>query len=183
MARVLITGSTDGLGLLSARALAAQGHEVVLHARSNARAQDLGADAAQAVGVVVGDLSVLADVRGLVGQAAALLPIDAVLHNAGVYRSRDRADTVDGHARTVAVNVLAPYLLTALLPRPSRLVYVSSGMHHGAAPELDDLDWVRRRWNATRAYSESKHAVSTLAAAVARRWPDVLSNSVDPGWV
>jgi NAD(P)-dependent dehydrogenase (short-subunit alcohol dehydrogenase family) len=183
MARVLITGSTDGLGLLSARALAGQGHEVVLHARSAARARDLDGIRERAVGVVVGDLADHGETRAAAEQANEFGPLDAVIHNAGVYLSRDRATTSDGHARTLAVNVLAPYLLTALIPPPRRLVYMSSGMHRGAAPDLGDLDWTRRRWNASQAYSESKLAVSALAAAVAQRRPEVLSNSVDPGWV
>lgn len=183
MARVLITGSTDGLGIRNARTLIDQGHEVVLHARNPQRATDLGDLQDKAVGVVTGDLSGEAQTRDLAGQVNAIGAIDAVIHNAGVYLSHDRATTVDGHARTFAVNVLAPYLLTALIDGPSRLVYVSSGMHRGARVDLDDLDWLHRRWDATSAYCESKLLVSALATAVARHRPDVLANSVDPGWV
>jgi NAD(P)-dependent dehydrogenase (short-subunit alcohol dehydrogenase family) len=109
--------------------------------------------------------------------------MDAVIHNAGVYASPKRVAGPDGHSRTLAVNVLAPYLLTALIERPRRLVYISSGMHHGADGSLRDIDWTERRWNAGAAYSESKLYVSALSASVARHWPGVLSNSVDPGWV
>jgi NAD(P)-dependent dehydrogenase (short-subunit alcohol dehydrogenase family) len=83
----------------------------------------------------------------------------------------------------LAVNVLAPYLLTALIERPGRLVYLSSGMHRGGTPSVDDLDWNRRRWNGSQAYSDSKLFDTVLAFAIARRWPDVLSNAVEPGWV
>jgi len=89
----------------------------------------------------------------------------------------------DGHAHVLAINVLAPYLLTALMERPSRLVYLSSGMARGGTPSVDDLDWNRRRWNGAQAYSDSKLFDTALAFAIARRWPEVLSNAVEPGWV
>ena len=82
-----------------------------------------------------------------------------------------------------AVNVLAPYLLTALIERPGRLVYLSSGMQHGADLDLGDLQWTRRRWNPSRAYAESKLLDVALAFAMAGRWLAVPSNAVDPGWV
>jgi NAD(P)-dependent dehydrogenase (short-subunit alcohol dehydrogenase family) len=109
--------------------------------------------------------------------------MDAVIHNAGVYRVPSRSATPEGHARTLAVNTLAPYILTALIERPSRLVYISSGMHRGGTPLLRDIDWIERRWDQTQAYCESKLYVTALTLAVARLWPDVLSNAVDPGWV
>ena len=183
MARIFITGSTDGLGLATARTLLNQGHEVLLHARTRARAAALDDLAPQAAGVVVGDLSSAVETRDLAEQVNALGRMDAVVHNAGVYLAPGRVATPEGHSRTLAVNVLAPYLLTALIERPGRLVYISSGMHHGASGNLHDIDWTERRWNASAAYSESKLHVSALAASVARHWPDVFSNSVDPGWV
>ena len=82
-----------------------------------------------------------------------------------------------------AINVLAPYVLTALIERPERLVYLSSGMHRGANSDLADIEWVRRRWNGAEAYAESKLHDALLAFAVARYWPGVLSNAVEPGWV
>ncbi|MGO4805215.1 SDR family NAD(P)-dependent oxidoreductase [Arthrobacter sp. 2MCAF15] len=183
MARIFITGSTDGLGLATARALIHDGHEVLLHARSRERAAALAGLAPLAAGVVIGDLSSAAETRHLAEQVDAHGRMDAVIHNAGVYLSAGRMATPEGHSRTLAVNVLAPYLLTAMMARPGRLIYVSSGMHHGAGSSLQDIDWTGRRWNAGAAYSESKLYVSALSAAVARRWPSVLSNSVDPGWV
>lgn len=183
MARIFITGSSDGLGLLNARTLVDQGHDVLLHARTAERAKDLAELAPRSLGVAVGDLSSDAEIRDLTRAVNETGGIDAVIHNAGVYLSNQRVATADGHSRTLAVNVLAPYLLTALLHRPQRLVYVTSGMHRVAGSDLTDIDWTHRRWNAGQAYSESKLYVAALAAAVARRWPDVLSNSVDPGWV
>nr|WP_017963196.1 daunorubicin C-13 ketoreductase [Rhizobium leguminosarum] len=77
----------------------------------------------------------------------------------------------------------APYLLTAWITRPDRLIYLTSGMHRSGSSALADIDWKKRPRNASQAYSESKLYIATLAAAIARHWPDVLSNAVDPGWV
>lgn len=181
MARIFITGSTDGLGLAGARTLMQAGHEVVLHARSPERAAALAG--LQPLSVVVGDLSSAAETRGVAEQIDRLGRMDAVIHNAGTYLQPSRGDTPEGHATTLAVNVLAPYLLTALIERPRRLIYLSSGLHRGGEASLDDIDWRRRPWNSNQAYSDSKLFVVALAFAVARRWPEVLSNAVDPGWV
>jgi NAD(P)-dependent dehydrogenase (short-subunit alcohol dehydrogenase family) len=82
-----------------------------------------------------------------------------------------------------AINVMAPYVLTALIKRPRRLIYLSSGMHHSASTYFDDLLWKNRRCEESTAYAESKLYDAMLAFAVARRWPDVLSNSLETGWV
>ena len=183
VSRILITGSSDGLGRAAAGVLINDGHDVVLHARSRERAAALSDLAAAATAVVIGDLSSTAETRGLAGQVNEIGPMDAVIHNAGVYLVPSRAATAEGHARTLAVNTLAPYILTALIGRPRRLVYLSSGLHrHGEGP-LGDIDWTGRRWDAARAYAESKLHVTALALALARRWPEVSSNAVDPGWV
>ena len=129
MARVVITGSTAGLGRAAARRLLDGGHEVVLHARNSVRAGSVDDLAGRAAGVVVGDLASADETRGVADQVNAIGGIDAVIHNAAVYVDPRRVATPEGHARTLAVNVLAPYLLTAWINRPSRLVYLSSGMH------------------------------------------------------
>ena len=183
VSRLLITGSSDGLGLAAAHTLMAEGHEIVLHARSAKRAATLSDLAARSVGVVVGDLSSAAETRAIAEQVRKLGRMNAVIHNAGIYLEPSRGETPEGHAKTLAVNTLAPYMLTALIERPERLIYLSSGMHRGAEGSLRDIDWVERRWQPSSAYSESKLYVTALALAVARRWPDVLSNAVDPGWV
>jgi NAD(P)-dependent dehydrogenase (short-subunit alcohol dehydrogenase family) len=184
MARVFITGSSDGLGLMAAGRLSDEGHEVVLHARNEARARDARAALPRAVGVAIGDLSTLAGMRQVAQQANAAGPFQAVIHNAAVgYREPRRVVTSDGLAQVFAVNALAPYVLTALIRMPQRLVYLSSGLHRNGDPALDDLQWERRRWSGFQAYSDSKLFDATLAFAVARLRPDVLSNAVDPGWV
>jgi NAD(P)-dependent dehydrogenase (short-subunit alcohol dehydrogenase family) len=183
MSRVFVTGSSTGLGRATAAALLAAGHQAVVHARNSRRAIDLADLARQGASIVVGDLSVRADVVDVAHQVNALGPMDAVVHNAGVYVYPAREETVDGHPHTLAVNVLAPYLLTVLIERPDRLVYLSSGMHRSGGDSLDDLDWRRRPWDGVQAYCDAKLYLTALAMAVARLWPMTRSNAVDPGWV
>ena len=183
MPRIFITGSTDGLGRAAASVLIDEGQDVVLHARTRERAATVSDLAPDAAGVVIGDLASAAETRDLADQVNQIGRMDAVIHNAGVFREPSRSATADGHATTLAVNTLAPYLLTALIDRPDRLIYLSSGLHHAAAGSLRDIDWTARPWNPTQAYAESKLHLTALALTLARAWPDVLSNAVDPGWV
>jgi NAD(P)-dependent dehydrogenase (short-subunit alcohol dehydrogenase family) len=184
MAKILVTGSSDGLGLMTGRLLAEKGHGVVLHARSEARAEAVRAALPQAEAVLVGDLSTLEVMRDVADQANGQGRFNAVIHNVGIgYREPRRVETVDGLSQLWAVNVLAPYVLTALIDKPDRLVYLSSGMHTGGDSSLDDLQWSRRRWNGSQAYADTKFHDVLLAFGVARRWPNVLSNALTPGWV
>jgi NAD(P)-dependent dehydrogenase (short-subunit alcohol dehydrogenase family) len=182
--RVFITGSTDGLGRMAAELLIEQGHKVVLHARNPERARDAQSSVPSAEAAVVGDLASIAQARGVAEQVNRLGRFDAVIHNAGVgYRESRRIGTEDGLPHVFAVNTLAPYILTALIEKPKRLVYLSSGMHRGADASLQDITWTKRRWRGSEAYAESKLCDVLLAFAVAKRWPDVLSNALEPGWV
>jgi NAD(P)-dependent dehydrogenase (short-subunit alcohol dehydrogenase family) len=171
MARIFITGSADGLGRATAQTLLDDGHEVVVHVRNSRRLaavrdlQDRGA------AVVVGDLSNVAETRGIARDVNRLGHIDAVIQNAGVYTG----------PQVLLVNTVAPYLLTALIDRPQRLVYLSSSEHLSGRPSVTSIDWSGRQGNGS--YPDSKLFLTTLAFAVARMWPDVLSNAVDPGWV
>ena len=156
---------------------------MVLHARNRRRADDALAATPGAAAALVGDLASIGQTRALAEAANATGRFDAVIHNAGVGYRGPRVETGDGLEHVFQVNVLAPYLLTALMTPPDRLVYLTSGMHRGGDPDLSDLQWRRRRWNGSQAYSDSKLFDVVLAFAVARRWPGVLSNAVEPGWV
>jgi NAD(P)-dependent dehydrogenase (short-subunit alcohol dehydrogenase family) len=156
---------------------------VVLHGRSDDRARQAADAVPGAAGALVGDVSTIDAVRSLAQQANDWGRFDAVIHNAGVGYREPRIETADGLNRLFAINVLAPYLLTALMTPPDRLVYLSSGMHRGGDPDLSDLQWRDRQWSGTQAYSDSKLFDLVLAFAVAQRWPEVLSNAVEPGWV
>jgi NAD(P)-dependent dehydrogenase (short-subunit alcohol dehydrogenase family) len=183
MARVFISGSSTGLGLMAARRLADQGHEVVLHARSARRAEDAERELPQAKALVIGDVETIAGAKEVAAKVNALGHFDAVVHNAAVgYREPYRL-TADDLPHVFATNTLSAYVLTALIERPKRLVYLSSGMHHDADANLDDILWQKRRWDGGTAYAESKLHDAMLAFAVAGRWRQVLSNALEPGWV
>jgi NAD(P)-dependent dehydrogenase (short-subunit alcohol dehydrogenase family) len=170
MASIFITGSADGLGQLAAKSLADQGHQVVLHARNAERARHATQIVPRAEHVIVGDLSDGDETKNVAYEANAWGQFDAVIHNAGVYQAPAR--------QIFTVNILAPYLLTCLIQRPKRLIYLSSGLHlHGRA----NLDSFKK--DGRISYSDSKLYVVILCMAAARKWPDVYANAVDPGWV
>jgi len=171
MARIFVTGSADGLGKATAETLLSAGHQVVVHVRAQHRLPAVQKLLARGATAVLGDLADLQQTRQVADQVNALGPMGAVIHNAGLYSG----------PTVLPVNVVAPYVLTALIQRPKRLIYLSSGMHRSGRPALEGIDWTGHR--ATSSYSDSKLFVTTLAAAVARLWTDVFSNAVDPGWV
>jgi len=183
MARIFITGSADGLGLLAARSLVDLGHRVVLHGRDEARGRQALEKVPGAESVLTADLSSIDDTRILAEKVNASGPFDAVIHNAGVYQVPRNSMTIDGLPVLFAVNSLAPYILTCLIHKPKRLVYLSSGMHLQGNPELDNIPAGRQDSKKYVSYSDTKLHDVILTMAVARLWPDVYSNAVDPGWV
>jgi NAD(P)-dependent dehydrogenase (short-subunit alcohol dehydrogenase family) len=185
MARILITGSSDGLGSLVAQRLIKNGHSVVLHARNSQRAKDATDACPGAETVVTGDLSSLSETKDLAEQINKLGALDCVIHNAGLYRGPFRK-TSDGIPALAAVNTIAPYVLTNLINRPKRLVFLSSGLHFSGSPSMEDVLWLQRgesEYTEAAAYNASKLHNVMFAKAFARRWPDVKSNSMDPGWM
>jgi NAD(P)-dependent dehydrogenase (short-subunit alcohol dehydrogenase family) len=171
MARIFITGSADGLGQLAAKALIAQGHQVVLHARNEKRGRGALDKVPGAEGVVTADLSSIDETKQLASKVNGLGEFDAVIHNAGVYNAP--AEEI------FTVNTLAPYILTCLIQRPKRLIYLSSDMHLQGRSKLENFNPQTGRIT----YSDSKLHVLMLCMAAARRWPRAYANAVDPGWV
>ena len=157
MARIFITGSADGLGQMAAALLISQGHQVVLHARNAERGRQALLNVPGAENVLTADLSSIEETKKLAADVNALGSFDAIIHNAGLYQ-------VSGKL-IFSVNTLAPYILTALIQMPKRLIYLSSGMHLSGHPNLNF------------------NSGSMLSMAVARKWPEIYSNAVDPGWV
>lgn len=170
MASIFITGSADGLGQLAAKALVEQGHQVVLHARNVERGRQARQSVPGAEHVIVGDLTDSDETKQVGHEANAWGRFDAVIHNAGVYQAPAK--------EIFAVNVIAPYILTSLLQRPKRLIYLSSDLHLNGRANLDAFQKDGRV-----GYSDSKLYVVMLCMAAARKWPDVYANAVDPGWV
>ncbi len=171
MANILVTGSADGLGQLAARSLADQGHRVVLHARNAERGRHARQNVPGAEHVIVGDLSDIDETKNVAYEANAWGRFDAVIHNAGVYQAPAR--------QVFMVNTIAPYILTCLIHKPRRLIYLSSSMHLQGRANLENFQAGAGRIS----YSDSKLHVVMLCMAVARQWSDVYTNAVDPGWV
>src|SRR5258707_3956540 len=156
MARVFITGSSDGLGRMPAQLLIEQALIAVVHARNEERAEQALAAVAGAETAVIGDLSSIAEMRNVAEQVNKLGRFDAVIHNAAVgYQEPRRIATEDGLPHVFAVNTLAPYILTALIHQPKRLVYLSSGLHQSGDATLKDLVWEQRPWRGQQADSDS----------------------------
>jgi len=182
MARIFITGSADGLGQLAAKSLVALGHRVVLHARNEERGKQALAGVPGAEAVLAADLSSIDETRELAAKANAFGAFDAVIHNAGVYQVPRNSITTDGLPLLLAVNSLAPYILTCLMQRPERLIYMSSGMHRQGDPKLDIATGAQGKGSHV-SYSDTKLHDLILSMAVARKWKDVYANAVNPGWV
>jgi NAD(P)-dependent dehydrogenase (short-subunit alcohol dehydrogenase family) len=174
MASIFITGSADGLGNLAAKKLIDLGHDVVLQARNKQRAQDALKNTPGAKDVLVAELSSMEETKLLAYSANDYGTFDAIIHNAGVYRVPDTL-TPEGQPLIFAVNTLAPYILTCIMGKPKRLIYLSSGMHLQGKPEITPQHRI--------SYSDTKLHDLILALSVARYWKDVYSNAVDPGWV
>lgn len=171
MSKIFITGSTDGLGLLAAKSLISQGHEVYLHARNQKRKEEVLKKTEGAKGVFVADLLDIEQIKQLAKYVNESRKFDAIIHNAGIYTAAGKD--------IFTVNVLAPYVLTCLIEKPKRLVYVSSDMHLGGHSELNNI---KSNINSIT-YSDSKLQVLMLCKAFARRWPDAFINAIHPGWV
>jgi NAD(P)-dependent dehydrogenase (short-subunit alcohol dehydrogenase family) len=183
MARIFITGSADGLGQLTAKALINLGHQVVLHARNAERGKQALENVPGAKDVLTADLSSIDEITALASKANTSGKFDAVIHNAGVYRLSGNSVNAQGLPTLFVVNSLAPYILTCLMQRPARLIYLSSGMHLQGNPSLDNLDFGTAARNIHVTYSDTKLHDVILSMAVARKWPGVYANAVNPGWV
>ena len=169
MARIFITGSADGLGQLAAKALVAQGHQVVLHARNENRAAHALSQVQGAESAISGDLASTKEIKELAAKVNGCGNFDAVIHNAGVYQASAK--------EILTVNTLAPYLLTCLIKKPQRLIYLSSDMHLQGYFDPEQVA------DSRVTYSDSKLHVLMLCKAVARKWTGVYANAINPGWV
>jgi NAD(P)-dependent dehydrogenase (short-subunit alcohol dehydrogenase family) len=183
MARIFITGSADGLGQLAAKALIQQGRQVVLHARNEERRKQALKQVPGAEDVLIADLSSMDETKALAAKANASGTFDAIIHNAGVYQVPRNSVGADGLPLVFTVNSLAPYILTCLIQKPKRLIYLSSGMHLQGDASLDNLPVGTIGRSSRITYSDTKLHDVILSMAVARKWTDVFANAVDPGWV
>lgn len=171
MSLILVTGASGGLGLATATSLADAGHDVVLHARNANRVKDKAVRTRMRE-VLYADLADLGETIGLAQQVNGIGRFDAVIHNAGVLNGPD----------VFAVNIIAPYVLTALMTPPARSIVLSSSMHMSGSGDLSAID-LSRPGDRSLAYEDSKLYVTAMAMALADERPDALAHAVDPGWV
>ena len=169
MALILVTGASTGLGRLTAASLIQRGHDVVVHMRNEGSiAGATGLERAHTV--LLGDLGRPDHALAIAEEANTIGAFDAVIHNAGVFSGPD----------LFAVNVVAPYILTAAMRPAKRSIFVSSSMHMAGSIDLSAVDFDIAR---TGSYEDSKLYVTTLAMLLAQRRPATMSHAVDPGWV
>ncbi len=191
---VLITGGTSGIGKATALGLAAMGARVAITGRDRGRLERAAGEVRAAgdgqVDTFVADLSSQAEVRRLASEVLRDLPrIDVLVNNVGGYWNT-RHVTADGLERTLAVNHLAPFLLTNLLldrleeAGPSRVVTVSSNAQRMGRIDFDDLN-AERSYSGARAYNQSKLANVLFTYELARKvqGTSVTANAVHPGVV
>jgi len=191
---VLVTGATNGIGQVSALALARMGAKLFITARDPARAEATRAEIARvapgaSVRVLLADLSRQAEIRRAAAEFLAIgEPLHVLLNNAGVVQLR-RSETADGIETTFAVNHLGYFLLTNLLleriraSAPGRIVNVASDAHRMGGPlDFDDLGSARR-YSAMGVYGRSKLANLLFTRELARRLAGsgVTVNAVHPG--
>ena len=165
---VIVTGATSGLGLITARELARVGARVVLAVRNPAKGEHAAATMAGHTEVRGLDLADLASVRAFA--AGWTEPVDVLVNNAGIMRV-PLGRTPDGFELQIGTNHLGPFALTnLLLPHiTSRVVTVSSQLHRRGRPDLDDLNWQRRRYRSLQAYCDSKLANLLFTLDLQRR--------------
>ncbi|GAA4543699.1 SDR family NAD(P)-dependent oxidoreductase [Amycolatopsis samaneae] len=193
---ILVTGSTDGIGLETVRLLGAGDATIIAHARTREEGEEAhrrlvssGVDARR-LQPVVADFTDLRQVAEMAAAVAQAFPrLDVLVNNAGVAGTGDRVLTRDGNEETFQVNYLAPYLLTRLLEdrlgasTVSRVVNVSSSLHRGGRINWNDLNG-KRRYNRGAAYAQSKLALTMLTTALTELRPKVREAvSVHPGIV
>ncbi|GAA3576784.1 SDR family NAD(P)-dependent oxidoreductase [Kribbella ginsengisoli] len=185
--RALITGANSGIGVETARALAAAGAEVVLAVRNVVAGKEIAAAIGGAARVAELDLASLSSVRSFVDGWDG--PLHILVNNAGIMGVPELTRTPEGRELQFAVNFLGHFALTVGLHDAlagagnARIVSLSSNAHLMAPPVFDDLDWVYRPYHPIAAYGESKTATVLLAVEATRRWAadGIVANAVNPG--
>jgi retinol dehydrogenase-14 len=192
---VLITGGTSGIGRAAATALAAMGAEVAVTGRSRQRGEAAveeirDTSGNERVSLMLADLAVQTEVRGLAEEFRERYDrLDVLVNNAGIIQSK-RTETPDGLELTLAVNHLAPFLLTNLLldllkeSAPSRIITASSEARRGAQIDFEDLQ-SERRYRAFKVYGMTKLANILFTYELAERLEGtgVVANCLHPGGV
>ena len=205
-ALALVTGSTDGIGVTTAKHLLKKGYNVVVHGRDPQRikkaCETIRAFAQDSEGSVYSVLADIETVRGSEKLALEVkdlcetndLQLKILMNNAGVYAEKLKI-TADGTEETFAVNVVAPFVITSLLlptllKQPSRIVIASSISQSSSIRHWDDVNYKKRPFSAHGSYSESKLFDAMLSKEFAERLQEagygtdqITCNCLDPGTV
>jgi NAD(P)-dependent dehydrogenase (short-subunit alcohol dehydrogenase family) len=198
---ILITGATAGIGKAAALALAKQGARVVIHGRNEAKLAAVQQEIILACGhyqvdVLVGDLLLLSDVRKMADTFNSRYErLDVVINNAGSMMGSKRQETPEGHEKTIAINLLSPFLLTGLLLDKlmqgpgARIINVASSAHkQNAKPDFDDLESKQGGYAPLRIYGNAKLFLILASQQLNRRLKakgiqHITVNSLHPGAV
>lgn len=177
---ILITGSTDGIGKITASSLAKMGHKVIIHGRNKEKAekvkqQIIEESGNQDIDILIADLLSLEDIKkAVVGFKAKYDKLDVLINNAGAIFGKERAVSKDGFEQTIALNLYAPFLLTELLlpllenSASGRIINLSSAMHkRGGKPDFNDFQSIHG-YKPDRAYGLSKLYLIWISRHLAR---------------
>ena len=195
-ATAVITGPTSGLGLATAKLLARLGARLILIGRNETKMEEAarqieafcGAEKTN-IEMVYADLSEMAQVERAAEEVRGLTEkVDILINNAGALFG-SRGETSEGHERTLAINLLCPYLLTEAL-RDSleagggRVINISSGGMYTQGLKLDDMEFENEKFDGAKAYARAKRALVALTDHWAEQYPDrqVTFHSMHPGW-
>ncbi|MCF2444028.1 SDR family NAD(P)-dependent oxidoreductase [Dyadobacter sp. CY345] len=197
---ILITGSTDGIGKVTAKALAKQGHTVIIHGRNLNKAKTVCAEIKSETGnekidFVVADLFLLADVQRMAGDFKKKYErLDVLINNAGAMFGKDRETTKEGLEKTMALNLFSPFLLTQLLLEilakspAARIINVSSSAHAmSGVPNLNDIQ-LTKNYSLGSAYGQSKLYLIWVTQYLAEElkktgFNNITANSLHPGTI
>lgn len=164
---ILITGSTDGIGLMTAQYLKSRGHTVIGHARNQQRAGDLNDVLPEIDDILIADFTQLSEVEQFAQESQSFNNLDTVIHNAGIHGSHN----------LFTVNVVVPYVLTHLMNKPKQFIYLSSMDHGWGKYNLDNI-----KQNKV-SYADTKLHIAMIALAFAQAYPEIQINPIEPGWV
>ncbi|WP_298258270.1 SDR family NAD(P)-dependent oxidoreductase [uncultured Litoreibacter sp.] len=180
---ILITGATDGIGLVTAKALTAEGHTLLLHGRSAAKLEAAAKEVGGTCETYSADLTRMSEVVSMADNIrSSHTRLDAVINNAGVLKLND-PKTPDGYDARFMVNTFAPYALTRallpIIPKEGRVVNLSSAAQ--APVDLEALQG-RKSLDDMSAYAQSKLAITIWSAEMAKELPDgPVIVAVNPG--
>lgn len=197
---ILITGSTDGIGKVTAKALVKQGHTVIVHGRNKKKAETVCEEIKSETGnnkidFIIADLLLLSDVKRMADEFKEKYErLDVLINNAGAMFSKDRETTKDGFEKTIALNVFAPFLLTQLLLEilikgtSARIINISSAAHAmTGAVDFSDIQ-LENSYSFGKAYGQSKlfliWLTQHLTTELKRKgYNSITANSLHPGTI